>query len=290
VRRTERFLTGLDGGEVNLAWRAAGVRVGDDFDQRPPPSYAGESSPFPLPEALGAMLPATLDTVRRALEGRGAPIHVLLRSVLGIHNDIVAVFQVRGELRAERLDAHDVGRLRRPVALKHVTWQLMPDLELLRARLITAEELHPLVRAALFPDQPDPGYHPHLPTVDGSDLRIRCRGVWHRVGWRDGHITAFDHDTDELERERTMRSLGGATVPCLRAVDTWLGRTPGKPPRRLRALRALAMLALVHRNTDEVIRILDAGVDLAGLEPFSSRELAGFPDGERLLAAVARRR
>src|SRR5690606_15747592 len=41
-------------------------------------------------------------------------------------------------------------------------WDQAPDLALLASRLIEPRELHPLVRAALLPDQPDPGYHPRV--------------------------------------------------------------------------------------------------------------------------------
>jgi hypothetical protein len=119
----------------------------------------------------------------------------------------------------------------------------------------------------------DPGYHPRMPTVNGADIPVRCGRVWHRVGWRDGRLTARDHAPEEVDRERVMRSLGAPTPACVTVTDTWLGLIPGKPPRPLRELRAHAMMAVVHGNTDEVLRILDAGVDPAGLR---DREDAGI--------------
>ncbi|KRV49844.1 hypothetical protein AQ490_19375 [Wenjunlia vitaminophila] len=96
--------------------------------------------------------------------------------------------------------------------------RVLPDLELLRAGLVAAERLHPLVAAALAPSgavtvaapTPEPG-DPH---------RVECRGEVHRIALRDGVLTAIDHDPAQLRREELVSALGGPVLPCLRAIDT----------------------------------------------------------------------
>ena len=61
------------------------------------------------------------------------------------------------------------------------------DRELLRLGVIGLPGLHPLVRACMFPDYPgDPDEYRPMPEIQADLVRVRCRGVWHRVGWRDG--------------------------------------------------------------------------------------------------------
>lgn len=95
--------------------------------------------------------------------------------------------------------------------------RVLPDLELLRAGLITPGELHPLIGEVLAPfasDPPDgapPGTDPH---------RVDCRGEVHRIALRDGVLSAVDHDPAQLRREELLAALGGPPLPCLRAIDT----------------------------------------------------------------------
>ncbi|MGV9315382.1 hypothetical protein ACWDR0_24835 [Streptomyces sp. NPDC003691] len=93
-----------------------------------------------------------------------------------------------------------------------------PDLELLRAGLIEAGQLHPLVAAALVP-----GHAPTRP-AGPSDAAERarlvdCRGERHRIGLVDGVLRPLDHDAAEIRREELLVALGGPPLPCLRAVD-----------------------------------------------------------------------
>jgi hypothetical protein len=98
----------------------------------------------------------------------------------------------------------------------------LPDLELLRAGLITVDQLHPLVGAAL-------GTSAAARAINSVPLRgsrgpadphrVECRGAVHRIALRDGVLTAVDHDPVQLRREELLVALGGPPLPCLRAID-----------------------------------------------------------------------
>ncbi|MFD9568486.1 hypothetical protein ACFWBI_01435 [Streptomyces sp. NPDC059982] len=96
--------------------------------------------------------------------------------------------------------------------------RIPPDLELLRAGLIGADRLHPLVARALAPDHPAaaPARPPDPP---GGPRLVECRGAVHRIGLVDGVLAPLDHDPAELRREDLLVALGGPPLPCLRAVD-----------------------------------------------------------------------
>lgn len=110
-----------------------------------------------------------------------------------------------------------------PVLPDAATW-VPPDLALIRAGVIGADLLHPLVASALVP-----GHTPRDPSravdpvdpVDPVD-RVRfveCRGVRHRIGPVDGVLAALDHGPDEIRREELLAALGGTPLPCLRVID-----------------------------------------------------------------------
>ncbi|MGV9454022.1 hypothetical protein [Streptomyces sp. NPDC003635] len=105
--------------------------------------------------------------------------------------------------------------------------RVLPDLELLRAGLISADRLHPLVAAAL----PTYGSVPETrPAPEPTDPhRVVCRGEVHRIALRDGVLTAVDHDPAELRREELLVALGGPALPCLRAIDA-VHRSPEELP------------------------------------------------------------
>ncbi|MEV7390806.1 hypothetical protein [Streptomyces sp. NPDC091215] len=109
----------------------------------------------------------------------------------------------------------DTGAL--PVLPDAATWTL-PDLELLRAGLIDADRLHPLVAAALVP-----GYLPSgrtaRPDPAGQARLVDCRGARHRIGMVDGVLSPLDHSADQLRREELLVALGGPPLPCLRVID-----------------------------------------------------------------------
>ncbi|MFH8838107.1 hypothetical protein [Streptomyces sp. NPDC017868] len=104
-----------------------------------------------------------------------------------------------------------------PVLPDAATW-LPPDLELLRAGLIEAGQLHPLVAAALVPGHVPTG-PPRPPDGAGVPRLVECRGARHRIGLVDGVLTPLDHDPAELRREELLVALTGTALPCVRAVD-----------------------------------------------------------------------
>lgn len=104
-----------------------------------------------------------------------------------------------------------------PVLPDAATW-VLPDLELLRAGVVDAERLHPLVAAALIP-----GYSSDAAQAArdaGHPRFVDCRGARHRIGMVDGVLTALDHDPDEIRREELLAALTGTPLPCLQAIDT----------------------------------------------------------------------
>ncbi|MBL1079838.1 hypothetical protein JK358_36090 [Nocardia sp. 2] len=104
-----------------------------------------------------------------------------------------------------------------PVLPDAATWAL-PDRELLRAGVLSADQLHPLVAAALVPDRPA-GESRWAGASSDRERWVRCRGEQHRIGMVDGMLTALDHDPDEIRREELLVALTGTPLPCLRAID-----------------------------------------------------------------------
>ncbi|MGW2645811.1 hypothetical protein ACWC2T_13015 [Streptomyces sp. NPDC001393] len=104
-----------------------------------------------------------------------------------------------------------------PVLPDAATW-VAPDLELLRAGLIGADRLHPLVAAALVPGHTAPGAVRDPDPVERA-RRVECRGDTHRIGLVDGVLVPLDHAPDEIRREELLAALGGPPLPCLRVID-----------------------------------------------------------------------
>ena len=104
-----------------------------------------------------------------------------------------------------------------PVLPDAATW-LPPDLELLRAGLIDADRLHPLVASALLPGHTPTG-PPQSADPPGQPRLVDCRGARHRIGLVDGVLAALDHDPAELRREELLVALTGTPLPCVRAID-----------------------------------------------------------------------
>ncbi|MFJ8629295.1 hypothetical protein [Streptomyces sp. NPDC093568] len=105
--------------------------------------------------------------------------------------------------------------------------RVLPDLELLRAGLVTVDRLHPLVAAALRAYGPASAPRPVPEPADPH--RVECRGEVHRIALRDGVLTAVDHQPAELRREELLVALGGPALPCLRAIDS-VHRSPQALP------------------------------------------------------------
>lgn len=140
--------------------------------------------------------------------------------------------------------------------------QHSPDLELLRRGRLTPQELHPLVRAALFPHATGPF---RLPVSDvETGTLVRCGGVWHPVGWRDGRIDLLGHTPAEAVRERAIYALGAEVPRCFTVEDAW--RTGKRPrlPKKLQTLRRYVRTLLHLGDDHNLVRLLDAGLDPAG--------------------------
>ncbi|MGW7469665.1 hypothetical protein ACWGJT_34625 [Streptomyces xantholiticus] len=114
----------------------------------------------------------------------------------------------------EALPPQEVAAL---LVLPEAAARILPDLELLRAGLVAAERLHPLVAAALAASGSTPVAGPA--PEPGDPHRVECRGEVHRIALRDGALTAIDHDPAQLRREELLVALGGPALPCLRAID-----------------------------------------------------------------------
>jgi hypothetical protein len=104
-----------------------------------------------------------------------------------------------------------------PVLPYAATW-VPPDLELLRAGLIDADRLHPLVAPALLPGHP-PVEVRRIQSSGGDPRLVDCRGAQHRIGLVNGVLVPLDHDPAEIRREELLAALGGTPLPCLRAID-----------------------------------------------------------------------
>ncbi|CNF03908.1 Uncharacterised protein [Mycobacterium tuberculosis] len=150
--------------------------------------------------------------------------------------------------------------------------RILPDLALLRAGLVAADRLHPLVAEALSAAGAKPAPSPeHQP---GDPHKVECRGDVHRIALRDGVLTAVDHDPAQLRREELLVALGGPALPCLRAIDA-----VHRAPQALPAVRERLGHGDVSGALAVVEGLLGPGAVLRGgplretLESFAARRL-----------------
>ena len=146
---------------------------------------------------------------------------------LGVrHRLVLELAGNAGEAATLRITAASVGSHTSalPVLPDAATW-VPPDLVLLRAGMIGADRLHPLVASALVPGHPQ---------VDAARTRgggvgirvVECRGAQHRIGLVDGVLVPLDHDPAEIRREELLAALTGTPLPCFQAIDE-AHRNPG---------------------------------------------------------------
>ncbi|GGN90080.1 hypothetical protein GCM10010112_75160 [Actinoplanes lobatus] len=144
------------------------------------------------------------------------------------------------------------------------------DLDLVRLGHLDAGEVHPLVRAALFPGAGGSGAGGSLvPDGFGDEemLRIHCAGQWHRIRLRGGRLELLHHTVAEKERELALGAFGGVINACFRVDRAWR-RGEGALPKRLRAYRRDLWRRMEHGGGRVVLALLDAGLD------------PGFRDGQ----------
>ncbi|WP_433186491.1 ankyrin repeat domain-containing protein [Actinoallomurus sp. CA-150999] len=239
-------------GEVEAAFAAAGI----ELDATQPTilrSYRME--PLALLERLDLALTRLEPEIRRLADhGHGNRYQIPT-----LYHGEVAVLLERldsGGLRASLARQVNTG----PPVLPEACWRRLPDLDALRYGDVDPEHLHPLVRAALFPRRAGPGGPigppgPELP----APVRVRCRGDWHVVAFRDGTLRV-PHSEDEQLRERAMEALGGAVTGCF-AVLPVVRSGRGRLPKALREQRRELFARVEHGDTPGVLRLLDAGMD-----------------------------
>ncbi|MEU0542793.1 hypothetical protein ABZ319_23270 [Nocardia sp. NPDC005978] len=151
------------------------------------------------------------------------------------------------------IDDFPAGELSGLPVLPDAATRTLPDLELLRAGAITADRLHPLVAAALVRDHV-PRVRSGAVSVSEQARSVECRGERHRIGLRDGVLTALDHDPGEVRREELLAALTGTPLPCLQAIDR-----AHRQPDCLAGVRE----RLSHGDIDGVLAIVE---DLLGPE------------------------
>ncbi|MFG2043980.1 ankyrin repeat domain-containing protein [Dactylosporangium sp. NPDC048998] len=119
------------------------------------------------------------------------------------------------------------------------------------------DDLHPLVRAALFPGRPAPVPAP-LPVLRET-VRVHCDHATHEVAMRDGAVV-LPHTPAEIARERMIQALGGEVQGCVAAYDGW--RNPAvRMPRPMRTLRDDLMTLIRRGDARAVAAALDRGLD-----------------------------
>lgn len=199
----------------STAWTAAG---GDPYAVPADPAVGPAGWSELVPPGLGCAVDrwaAEAALLRRAEGPAEGPVAVRI----GARQRLVLTPGVDGGPPALRKAGADgAGRTRGlPVLPDAATW-VPPDLELLSAGLLLANDLHPLVAAALVPGYAPP--EPGAPLERAALPRlVECRGTRHRIGLVDGALAPLDHDPDEIRREELLAALTGTPLPCLQVID-----------------------------------------------------------------------
>ncbi|MEU6507573.1 ankyrin repeat domain-containing protein [Streptomyces sp. NPDC046942] len=239
-------------GETQAAFAAAGIEL-----DLTPPQQQGWYHADPEQLVSGLALDHTRlepEVRRQVAEGVGD------RFLIGAHWRTFILLEPRdaGGLLARAVDRDEV---KGEPFLAEALWRRLPDLDLMRAGGVAAQDLHPLVREALFPalQVPQGPVGPPGPAVP-PPVRVRCRGEWHEVAFRPGDLLRMPHSDEEQQRERAMRAFGGAVAGCFAVEQTWTSGE-GRLPKALRAGRQELFLRAQHGDTPGVLELLDAGVD-----------------------------
>ncbi|HWS39325.1 MAG TPA: hypothetical protein VN408_42105 [Actinoplanes sp.] len=135
-----------------------------------------------------------------------------------------------------------------------------PDSALVRDGHLDVAEVHPLVRAVLFPSAPAGPVAAGPPLVTEELFRVRCRGVWHWVGVSAGRIELPEHSDEERQREHSLAAFGGEMGGCFQAEKAWNGGG-GRLPRRIRQHRRDLIVRLELGGARALEQMLDAGLN-----------------------------
>jgi Ankyrin repeats (many copies) len=256
--RMERVTRLQDAGRIAEAFEAAGLHPGTEGENGHGQDQPGWLGPYHV--ALWSVaLTVLADTARhRAATGAEGPSFARIAGMtwLGVQASASEPARVR------LVDTFSRGRdpaFEQTGNISSMVSRRLPDLDLLRFGYLEPDELHPLVRAALFPALGPPG---RLPAPEAppapAPVRVRCQGVWHTVQVRDGQLETPAHTIEEARREQVLAALGGQMAGCFAAAAAWrVGR--GRLPRALR-LQRIALFRLVMRgDTPAVMASLDAG-------------------------------
>ncbi|MFJ7627735.1 ankyrin repeat domain-containing protein [Streptomyces sp. NPDC097595] len=231
------------------ALAAAGI----EWDPKPPemPEYY-RTGPETIMAGLALDVPRLDAEVRRFAELVGAE-----RFQIGQDWRARVVLDLAGSGGRLRIGVVKREAAEGAVFLPEALWRRLPDLELLGDGVLTPADLHPLVGRSLFPDHEGPFGPPGI--TPPAPARVRCRGDWHEVGFRDGTLTS-PHTAQERQRESALRAFGGAVSGCFAAEHACLTGT-GRLPAALAAQRRDLFLRAQHGDTAGVVALLDAGVD-----------------------------
>lgn len=235
------------------ARRAGELRMRSGAD-RPPDGGSWDAQPVGVDAAVRDVVPAHCAVDRWAAEAA-----IVLRAEQRQPGPGAAAvrFGTRRHLVVEvGADGRGTVTVRRPAGelpvLPHAAVWTLPDLALLRAELIEAGQLHPLVAAALAPDgagiRTDPAPAP-APVAPGQPRYVECRGARHRIALVDGILAPLDHAPDEIRREELLAALSGTPLPCLRVIDEAHRRPDCLPDVRAR---------LDHGDTAGALAVVEA--------------------------------
>ncbi|MEV0566980.1 hypothetical protein [Dactylosporangium sp. NPDC050588] len=242
-------------------WRAAGVEI--DPTVTAAFNAAGALLPF---LRMSLVVPAAWD-----LLGAGARSGtVLVTRLPQLPDQALTLTLCRGAGAVLRVDRWRCAQ--RLPAVPETALNLPWFVEALRCGWLPISAVHPLVRAAMFPDAPDTPYAPAAGVRVPERIHVQCGSHRHYVGWRDGRLAALSHTPDDVCRERALQALGGRSTGCLAVLDNWSART-GPLPRQIRIVARHMLLAAGHGDVAEVHRLLDAGVDPRGVRGVQRRSL-----------------
>lgn len=224
TRRGAQQITGLqDAGHAVEAWTAAGFTLVASSSVGPNRRLPG--LPVNLPGLAGRVREALPGVATAAIRFGGGAI--VLRGLDG--------FDGSSPISAELVPPQVALPL---PTVPDAVWMRPVDADLLRFELLRADELHPLVAAALAPETAGavraapraatsltedwlyravPGAASFAATPDGAEVRVQCGPDLHRIVQRDRRWRAVDHQSVEA-RESLVTLLGGPMNPCSAAA------------------------------------------------------------------------